>query len=178
MLNKFTQRRLHMDVLEFTKREEGYSEKAYYCTAKKLSIGYGWNLEANQPTAKELEVLINGSSMRKKVLFEEKLSEQLINAKKECQLRIEGFSQMPVVAQEVLVCMCFQMGIGSLLNFKKTLAFLRKGDLKSASVEMLDSKWHNETPSRARKLSTILTRGYTSSIDKIIENADRLKESE
>ena len=40
-----------------------------------------------------------------------------------------------------------------LFKFKKTLAYVERGDFVSASEEMLDSLWAKQTPNRAKELS-------------------------
>ena len=38
-------------------------------------------------------------------------------------------------------------------RFKKTIAYLQNKQFKEASVEMLDSRWADQTPNRAKELS-------------------------
>ena len=38
----------------------------------------------------------------------------------------------------------------------KTITYLKDKDFKSASVEMLDSKWAKQTPNRAKEMSEIV----------------------
>ena len=64
---------------------------------------------------------------------------------------------LPQEAQDVVYEMCYQLGIGGFSKFKKTIQFLRLGDYKACSEEMLDSRWAREqTPQRAQKLSKII----------------------
>ena len=58
--------------------------------------------------------------------------------------------------QGVLIEMLFQMGYPRVSKFKKTLKALDEGDFKTAANEMLDSRWHKQTPARAIELSTII----------------------
>jgi len=58
--------------------------------------------------------------------------------------------------QGVLIEMLFQMGYPRVSKFKKTLKALDDGDFKTAANEMLDSRWHKQTPARAIELSTII----------------------
>lgn len=53
----------------------------------------------------------------------------------------------------VLLNMSFQMGTAGLMKFGKFLAYVRDGEYKKASVEMLDSLWAKQTPERADRLS-------------------------
>ena len=56
----------------------------------------------------------------------------------------------------VLTEMIFQMGKSGVGKFEKMFTAIRNNDLQLASEEMLDSKWHHQTPNRARKLSDLM----------------------
>lgn len=53
----------------------------------------------------------------------------------------------------VLVGMAFQMGIDGLLGFKNTLAMVKSGNYTEAAANMLASKWAQQTPGRAKRMS-------------------------
>jgi lysozyme len=63
--------------------------------------------------------------------------------------------------------MCFNMGIGRLLGFKKALIAMRQGKFSIAADEMLDSKWAREDvgigtpdkPGRALRLANMMRTG-------------------
>jgi len=67
--------------------------------------------------------------------------------------KIDFFITAPVEVQDVLCEMAYQMGVYGLLKFHNTLHHLEKEYYEMASVEMLDSHWARQTPSRANKLS-------------------------
>ena len=69
---------------------------------------------------------------------------------------IEFFDGLPDAQQEVVVEMCFQLGISGLLQFKDFLFQLSRGNFVSAAKEMLDSDWAKQTPNRAKELSQIM----------------------
>jgi len=52
----------------------------------------------------------------------------------------------------VLLNMTFQLGMPKLLEFKKFLAAMQRGDWSTAATEMLDSNWAKQTPERAKRL--------------------------
>lgn len=62
----------------------------------------------------------------------------------------------PVQVQRVLWFMVFQMGKSKVLNFKKAMAALGRGDYKTAGKEMRDSSWYKQTTSRAEKMARIV----------------------
>ena len=59
----------------------------------------------------------------------------------------------------VLVNMAFQMGIGGLLRFHRTLGSIEDGQYFEAAVEMLESTWAKQTPERANRLATQMKTG-------------------
>ena len=64
-----------------------------------------------------------------------------------------NLESLPDEAQEVIVNMCFNMGAPRLAKFKKFIAGVNNSDWNTAAVEMMDSRWAKQTPSRAESLS-------------------------
>ena len=60
---------------------------------------------------------------------------------------------MPQEIKDVVMEMCYQLGVGGVSKFKKTIAYLQNKQWEEASVEMLDSLWAKQTPNRAKELS-------------------------
>lgn len=65
------------------------------------------------------------------------------------------------VRQRIICNMCFQLGIGDLLDFHNTLACVQQGKYQQASAEMLDSEWATQTPVRAHRLATMMSTGIS-----------------
>jgi lysozyme len=61
--------------------------------------------------------------------------------------------------QNVLVEMCFNMGINRMLRFKKMLAALQKNDYATAADEMLNSKWATQVGNRAQTMAQMMRTG-------------------
>jgi lysozyme len=55
--------------------------------------------------------------------------------------------------QEVLIDMCFNMGINTLLTFKTTLKLMSLHQYPEAAEQMLKSKWAKQVKRRAKELS-------------------------
>lgn len=111
------------------KKNEGLKLKLYKCPNGKLTIGYGRNLEDNGITLSEAEKM---------------LETDLLNIKLELEDNIKFFHTLDSIRKNVLIEMAYQMGVPKLLNFKNTLKFMEKRDFINASVEMLDSQWHEQ----------------------------------
>ena len=72
---------------------------------------------------------------------------------------IPNFNDLNDVRQEVLVNMCFNMGIKTLKNFKNMITAIAKNDFETASKEGLNSVWHDQVGERAEILMERLRSG-------------------
>lgn len=129
-----------MSVKQLIKENEGLSLKPYYCTEGKLTIGYGRNLEDRGITTEEAEYLLR-NDLRECVADLEKLT---------------FWSKLNEARQAVLFDMRFQLGLGGLMGFKNMLAALEREDYEAAAVELMDSRYAQQTPNRAKRNRDIL----------------------
>lgn len=122
-------------------QDEGLRLKPYRCTAGKLTIGVGRNLDDSGITEAEAMGLLDNDIER-------------------CWIQVSGalpwVTTAPEPIQEVLVNMCFNLGLGGLLKFKKTLALLEAGEYALAEMEMLNSAWARQVGARANRLGAIV----------------------
>ena len=126
------------NLLKKIKESEGYSKTVYQCTEGYDTIGYGF-------AVKDLEL--------SKEVSETILREKITKLKKDIENRFEWVVNAPPKIQDVVIEMCYQIGINGFSKFKKTIYFLETEQYWEASVEMLDSLWARQTPNRAKKLS-------------------------
>lgn len=126
------------------KRHEGLVLKPYQCTSGKLTIGIGRNLEDQGITEHEAYMLLQADILR---------------CEKEVLAHIPCYKKLNEARQEVLVNMCFNLGIKGLLSFKKFLTALTKQDFMTASKEMLNSQWAKQVGERAIELSDVIKTG-------------------
>lgn len=77
----------------------------------------------------------------------------------ELELRLPWVKKLDPARRGVLVNMAYQMGIAGLLGFKNTLALIERGEYGKAAQEMLGSKWAQQTPARANRLSVQMRSG-------------------
>ena len=73
---------------------------------------------------------------------------------------------------DILSNMTYNLGEGGIMNFKNMWSALEKGDIKTASTEMKDSKWYNQVGNRSREL---VSRMQNSDISKEIDNVQIAK---
>ena len=132
------------DLEDMIKRHEGLRLKPYRCSAGRITIGYGRNLENKGITTEEAEVLlINDINEVSQRLYEE----------------LPFFYQLDDVRKSVLIDMAFNLGVMGLLGFRKTLGYMNAGDWESASKEMLDSRWAKQVKGRATELAEMVRTG-------------------
>ena len=129
------------NLIENIKESEGFVEHVYNDSLGIPTIGYGFAI-------KDL------------ILDEDLASEILVRKVRDLVARVDRKFDWFVTAdnnvKEVVVEMCYQMGLSGFSKFKKTIYYLEKENYIEASKEMLDSKWAKQTPNRAKKLSNIV----------------------
>ena len=129
------------DLLESIKHHEGFVEHVYDDSLGIPTIGYGFAI--------------------KDLVLQEDLCDEILLRK----LRILGrsvmgkfpfFDSLPSDCKDVLMEMCYQLGVTGVSKFKKALKAMEDGDWEKAADEMLDSKWAKQTPGRAKEMSDII----------------------
>jgi lysozyme len=130
-----------MSLIDDLKRHEGLRLKPYDCTAGKLTIGYGRNLDDVGITEREAEAML---------LSDIGKTERALAA------ALDWFDDLPTKAQDVLVNMGFNLGVPGLLKFTNTLKAMREGRWNDAADGMLASKWAKQVGNRATELAAII----------------------
>ena len=128
-------------LLDAVKLSEGFRDKVYKCTEGVDTIGYGFAI--------------------KDLVMDEDIAEMILRRKLDALIdrvnKAFGFvKDMPEAGQDVMYEMCYQLGVSGVSKFKKTLAYLANKEYRMAATEMLDSKWHRQTPNRSQRLSDII----------------------
>ena len=70
----------------------------------------------------------------------------------DCQVLYDDFNDLPEEAQLVIANMMFNMGRPRLSKFKGMKAGVDARDWERAADEMVDSRWHDQVPNRAKRL--------------------------
>jgi len=128
--------------------DEGLRLKPYHCTAGKLTIGIGRNLDDVGITKAEAMMLLGAD---------------LDRVEAELDRALPWWRYMSDRRQQVLANMCFNMGLGNstrgLLSFRNTLAAMQRGDYAAAARGMLDSAWARQVGNRAKRLAKMMEQG-------------------
>lgn len=70
----------------------------------------------------------------------------------DCHRLYDDFDELPEEAQLVIANMCFNLGYPRLSKFKGMKAGCDARDWHSMADEMVDSRWHDQVPNRAKRL--------------------------
>ena len=130
-----------MSLIDSIKQHEGYRSKVYKDSLGIPTIGYGFAI-------KDLELDQDICDL----ILERKVKDLKDRIKK----KFSWYKYMPPTIKEIVVEMCYQLGLYGFSCFKKTISYLQNKEWEKASVEMLDSRWAVQTPRRARELSEIV----------------------
>lgn len=130
---------------KMTKDFEGLRLKVYTCTAGKLTIGYGRNLEDTGITEAEASML-----------FEHDFATAEASARVLLKSLGKDWETFPEQRLYVLTDMIFNMGYSRVSGFKKMLAAIKRDDYQTAAKEMLDSNWARQVGNRATKLAALM----------------------
>ena len=123
---------------------EGLELKPYRCTAEKLTIGVGRNIEDRGITEDEARYLLKNDI---KIVEDELLEKKPVVA------------GLDAVRQRVLVDMGFNLGIPTLLKFQNMWAAIEEEDFETAAEEAMDSRWAKQVGRRAERLCQAMATG-------------------
>ena len=133
-----------MSLIERIKEHEGFSPVVYKCPNGFDTIAYGQRVKYLKVTEEE---------------GEKWLIKKVKELKRDIASTFGWWYNSPDEVKDVVVEMCYQMGLTSFSRFKKTIYLLETEQYKDASEEMLDSKWaRTDSPNRAEELSNIISK--------------------
>ncbi len=122
-------------LIEYIKKSEGFEGSEYKDHLGFSTLGYGTKL----PLSKDEAELLLKYRLNKKI-------EHLLQEK-------PFIVNLDDNKQAVLYEMAYQLGVGGLLRFKRMWSAIKSTDFEKASIEMLDSLWAKQTPTRAKELA-------------------------
>ena len=125
-------------------RHEGLRLKPYTCTAGKMTIGVGRNLDDNGITEVEaMNMLDRDIAVTTATLRDE----------------FHWFADLDRTRKDAVISLGFNLGVPRLKGFTKFLAAMTLHDYDTAAREMLDSKWATQVGQRAIELAGMIRTG-------------------
>ena len=134
-------------LLDMLKRHEGVETHAYECSAGKITVGVGRNIDQDGGiglTEDEIDYLLQNDIER---VMLELVSEY------------DWFNDLDDVRRDAMIDIAFNLGQTRLRLFKRALAAMEAGKYKDAATEFLDSKWAKQVGGRALELSDMISTG-------------------
>ncbi|WP_165856748.1 glycoside hydrolase family protein [Marinobacter sp. JSM 1782161] len=129
-------------------RHEGLRLEPYKDTVGKLTIGYGRNIEDNGISRDEADFMLDND----------------IDSIESELRRLPAYNALCASRQTVIANMAFNMGVPTLLQFRKMWAAIDSMDWARAAAEMMDSRWARQVGNRAVELSEIMRSGEVSGV--------------
>ena len=120
---------------------EGVRRFPYHCTAGKLTIGVGFNLDDVGLYPEEIDFI---------------LQNRVLKMLPEVRKEFPWFDGLSDVRKAVILDMTYNMGLPTLRTFKRTLGSVARGEYALASVQMLQSKWAKQVGRRAKRLAQMM----------------------
>jgi len=143
--NNYSNMKYDIDSLEDQLIDhEGLELKPYHCTADKLTIGVGRNIQDRGITEDEARYLLKNDI---KIVEDELLTRQPV---------VAGLDS---VRQRVLVDMGFNLGLPILMKFQNMWAAIEDEDYHEAARQMMDSRWASQVGRRAERLAQAMSSG-------------------
>ena len=125
---------------------EGLRLKPYRCTAGKLTIGFGRNLDDNGISEAEAYTMLNNDLFRA-----------------ECDVcRLIGdniYETLSLNRRAALLDFVFNLGYSRAAGFRNALAAIQRGEFEEAAKHMLDSKWAKQVGQRAHTVARMIREG-------------------
>mgnify|MGYP003115634873 FL=1 len=134
-------------LIEMLKRHEGVETHAYECSAGKVTVGVGRNIDQRGGmglSPDEIDYLLENDI------------ERVI---KELAREYPWFSDLDDVRKDAMIDIGFNLGATRLRGFKRALSAMERGDYKVAATEFLDSKWAKQVGGRALEITDLIKTG-------------------
>lgn len=139
---------MRTELVRQLRGDEGEKPHVYVDSLGFYTIGVGRLVDKRKPGAglrsDEIAYLLNNDI------------EDRINA---LNKRLPWFQDLDDARKGVLVNMAFQLGVDGLLGFKRTLDLIRDGKYENAAAAMLESRWAEQTPKRAKRMADQIRSG-------------------
>lgn len=124
--------------------DEGRRSFPYTDTRGCLSIGVGRNLTGEGLSAAEIDML---------------LTNDIQTHIADLDANVPWWRQLDDPRQRVMVNLCFNMGWGTLSEFKNFLARMQGGDWSGAATQLQESLWWHQVGERGPRIVSLLTTG-------------------
>lgn len=134
-------------LIEMLKVHEGVETHAYKCSASKITIGVGRNIDPEGGiglSEDEIDYLLQNDINR---------------ITTELDFEYGWFSDLNEARQDAMIDISFNLGQTRLRKFQKALTAMAQSNWNTAADEFMDSKWSKQVGNRAKELTEIIRTG-------------------
>jgi len=133
-------------LIEMLRRHEGVRNHVYRDTENLETIGVGRCIAEGSLGLSDDEVdYLLGNDLKRCI--------------EELKTAFDWYEKLDPVRQDVMISLCFNLGLTRLLKFEKALAGMENSDWETASTEFMDSRWSTQVGERAVELTDMLRTG-------------------
>jgi lysozyme len=127
----------YRSIEEQLMEHEGFRPTVYKCSAGKLTIGFGRNLESNGITMAEARILLRND---------------IYTAERDCRSIFPDWENFSKSRQWALIDMRFNLGPQGLRSFVRMISAISHGNWDLAAKEAVDSTWYHQVGRRSRHI--------------------------
>lgn len=124
-----------MTLIDRIKKHEGFMGNVYKDHLGFDTVGYGTKMPIDEAEAT--------------LLLQHRLDNMIV----QIHHKKPVMDDLDDKRKDIIYEMCYQMGVAGVLKFKNMWKAIEEGKYKRAAKEMLDSRWAEQTPQRARTLA-------------------------
>ena len=157
---KFQEKEKQVTLLEYIQHWEGFMSKPYRCSAGKLSIGCGRNIQDRPLSASEYRIIYPDLTISEamKAIYNIGITEEkaILLLKHDMdniifQMKPEKWlTNLSRNRKIVIYDMCYNLGYYGLLEFKKLIKAIKECDYEKASNEIKSSRYYDQVGKRAK----------------------------
>lgn len=156
-------------IQKFIIAHEGWKKLVYFdsATPPNPTVGVGVNLNAGHARAQvqrlgvDFDALYHGKVSLTDAQIQTLLDEDIQSAIDDAKTAAPNFDALPDEVQMVLVDLSFNMGLPTLLKFKRFLAAIASERFVEAESALHLSKWYIETGVRAKECCALIKQAGT-----------------
>ena len=133
---------------------EGCRDEVYLDSLGKVTIAIGHLVQPHEKERFKPGVKISADDIEDLFLID--LNRACAGAEQLIGELYRGNTRLPQIIEHVIVEMVFQLGKTGVSKFRKFWKALSDGNKKEAAAQMIDSRWHDQTPIRCKELASLV----------------------
>ena len=133
---------------------EGCRDEVYLDSLGKATIAIGHLVQPHEKERFKPGVKISADEIEDLFLID--LNRACAGAEQLIGELYRGNTRLPQIIEHVIVEMVFQLGKTGVSKFRKFWKALSNGNKKEAAAQMIDSRWHDQTPIRCKELASLV----------------------